>query len=385
MRNGFLITCKQENKWQLANPYYKSSEMLTFQDEYKKYWQKIERGENFALARYADGERALMLGKAVKAQEGWQAGAELTDLGKALKDSLGFSNPNFIYAISCPCCDSEAYYWYLHHLQGCNTSFSNIWINANFATFRKDFLNLKRDAVLVTNYRGLGKKFGSLEVRKHYTIDDDCVRFWAEKGENLVRKIIDETGHEQNLLYAVSAGPMSGLIIKALFENNPNNCYIDFGSALDFITHDKITRPYMIETTPYAQQKCWMFDNKKISTDVDVVLSAYKRPEVLAQQLEAIRNQTLQPKRILLYQDAVASGPKVTLSEEILSQFDAYHIAEENGGVWKRFEYAAEAANSTYVCIFDDDTIPGRRWFENCHMHAAQNRGGGCGEPMEFC
>ena len=376
VKNNFPIVCRQENHWHLTDANYKHDALLNLQDEYKKYWGKIERGENFALVRYGDGERALMIGKEVHAQEGWQAKNEITLLGRDLKNSLGFSNPNFVYAISCPCCDSEAYYWYLRHLKNCSITFANIFVNANFARFRQDFLNLKRDAVLITNYRGKDKTYGKLNVKRHYTISDDCVKFWAEEAANLIRQIIEETGHEKNLLYAVSTGPMSGLIIKALFENNPDNTYVDFGSAIDFITHDKITRPYMIETTPYAHQKCWMFDNSKMSIEVDVVLSAYKRPQALQQQIAAIRAQTLQPNRILLYQDAVASGSKVVLSNEILSQFDDYEIAEENGGVWKRFEYAAKKATAPYVCVFDDDTIPGRRWLENCHMHSLQKRGG---------
>jgi hypothetical protein len=36
-----------------------------------------------------------------------------------------------------------------------------------------------------------------------------------------------------------------------------------------------------------------------------------------------------------------------------------------NFGVWARFAYALNA-QSEYVCIFDDDTIPGKKWFENC-------------------
>jgi GT2 family glycosyltransferase len=37
----------------------------------------------------------------------------------------------------------------------------------------------------------------------------------------------------------------------------------------------------------------------------------------------------------------------------------------KNLGVWARFAYALNASTE-YVCIFDDDTIPGNRWLENC-------------------
>ena len=111
------------------------------------------------------------------------------------------------------------------------------------------------------------------------------------------------------------------------------------------------------------------------SQDIDVVLTTYKRPECLQKQLTAIKNQTLKPKHIYLYQDAVDTYYKIVLRAEILRQFDHVEIAEKNGGVWKRFEYAHKIVKSTYVCIFDDDTIPGRRWLENCFTQMQNQEG----------
>ena len=252
---------------------------------------------------------------------------------------------------------------------------SNIWVNGNFKAFQKDFQHLEHDAVLITNWRGKGKIFGKLNVKKHYVVSDDCIKFYENDCENLIRQIIAEVGHEKNLLYVVSAGPLSNVIITALFKNNPENCYVDFGSSTDFVTHGKINRGYVREGSPTSEKNCWMFDKKKINLDIDVVLTCYKRPQILAQQLEAIKNQTLAPRRIFLYQDGIDGYYKIELNDKILSEFDACKISSTNGGVWKRFEFAEEIAKSPYVCLFDDDTIPGNRWFENCHMNMIQNRG----------
>ena len=124
-----------------------------------------------------------------------------------------------------------------------------------------------------------------------------------------------------------------------------------------------------------TDRKCWMFDRKKISVDVDVVLTCYKRPNILRQQLDAIKAQTLAPRRIFLYQDGIDGYYKIELNDRILSDFDACKISATNGGVWKRFEFAEEICKSPYVCIFDDDTIPGARWLENCHVNMMQQRG----------
>ena len=131
MKNCY-ITCKNENHWNIVPSSDSGSEdfgILTLRGEYKKYWNKIERGENFALVRYADGEFALMMGREVHAQEGWGAGNAQTSLGKALVDSLGVDDEKFIYAVSCPCCDSEAHYWYLQNIKSKNITFSNIFVN----------------------------------------------------------------------------------------------------------------------------------------------------------------------------------------------------------------------------------------------------------------
>ena len=182
MKDNFFISCKSENHWQLDETYRNDEKIISLKDEYKKYWKKIVNGENFALVRYADGERALMTGKKIIGRDFWQAEQGLTVLGRDLKNSLGVVDKNFVYGISCPCCDSAAYYWYLRHLENCNVTFSNIWVNANFAQFWEDFHNLERDAVLITNYRGQGKIYGRLNVKKHYLVGDDCVNFWEQQG-----------------------------------------------------------------------------------------------------------------------------------------------------------------------------------------------------------
>ncbi len=373
MLEKFFITCNAENHWTL-DATRADDKIIFLRDEYEKFWRKILRGENFALARYADGEHNLMLGYKMNNIDGWTSPGQ-TALGAALRDSLTIDAPNYYYGISCPCCDSAAYYWYLRHVKTSNVTFSNIWVNTNFKTFMENFSRLECDAVLITNWHGKGKTFGRLNVLRHYTVGDDCVKFYDTKFDDLISRIIDETGREKNLLYVVSAGSLSDVIIAALYKNNPDNRYVDFGSATDLMTHERITRPYMVDGHPHSEQNCWMFDRKKISVDVDVVLTCYKRPQVLRQQLDAVKNQTLAPRRIFLYQDGIDGYFKVELNDRILADFDACKISATNGGVWKRFEFAEEICKSPYVCLFDDDTIPGERWFENCHMNMMQRRG----------
>lgn len=95
---------------------------------------------------------------------------------------------------------------------------------------------------------------------------------------------------------------------------------------------------------------------------VSIILSGYQRPHTLNEQYEAILSQTHKPNEILFWQNK--SSKKADFNEEIISQMKSSR-SNFNFGVWARFAYALNC-KSKYICIFDDDTIPGKKWIENC-------------------
>jgi len=98
-----------------------------------------------------------------------------------------------------------------------------------------------------------------------------------------------------------------------------------------------------------------MSKNKNIT----VVLNGYKRGHHLEKQLNAIKNQTIKPKEIMLWQNLGENFDKKLTNQTI------HASSNKNFGVWARFAYSLNA-DSEYICIFDDDTIPGCKWLENC-------------------
>lgn len=108
--------------------------------------------------------------------------------------------------------------------------------------------------------------------------------------------------------------------------------------------------------------------------DITVIMTLYKRPEMLLPQLEAIRKQTLRPKKILLFQDRMVRDYEIKVMQNISEQFDSTYITNSNEGVWGRFRYARNA-DTKYVCIFDDDTIPEKKWLESCFNESQKQRG----------
>lgn len=97
--------------------------------------------------------------------------------------------------------------------------------------------------------------------------------------------------------------------------------------------------------------------------NVTVMLNGFRRPHVLETQYEAIKNQTYPVQDIMLWKnfspEAWNKFPESATSRMITAS------CSENLGVWARFAFALNAATK-YVCVIDDDTIPGCEWIENC-------------------
>jgi hypothetical protein len=96
--------------------------------------------------------------------------------------------------------------------------------------------------------------------------------------------------------------------------------------------------------------------------DITVILNCYRRPYNLEMQIEALRNQSVKPAQIWLWinhhednKDFDPSGLDV----------DRVFKNDFNWKFYGRFA-AALLADTEYVAIYDDDTIPGSKWHENC-------------------
>ena len=98
----------------------------------------------------------------------------------------------------------------------------------------------------------------------------------------------------------------------------------------------------------------------KNKSEITVVLNVFKRLNNLPKQIDALNAQTIKPNKILIWQNKSKQDlPPEIFSKALVSQNNY------NYGVWARFAFALNA-KTKYICVFDDDTIPGKKWFENC-------------------
>jgi len=104
---------------------------------------------------------------------------------------------------------------------------------------------------------------------------------------------------------------------------------------------------------------------------VIAILSWYKRPYTLIQQLKAVQWQTVPPKEIYFVLDNCWNEETQRQFWDIIKEnhelFKDVKIITSNFNfwVWFRFQVALHC-NSDFICVFDDDTIPGSKRFANC-------------------
>lgn len=93
------------------------------------------------------------------------------------------------------------------------------------------------------------------------------------------------------------------------------------------------------------------------------IMNIYKRPYAFSEQFNAIKSQTVSPNKIIIW----SNNNKIKIGNDIMNDPNVIIIeSSQNLGVWPRFFSCYYLLNTKYVCVFDDDTIPGSQWLENC-------------------
>ena len=98
---------------------------------------------------------------------------------------------------------------------------------------------------------------------------------------------------------------------------------------------------------------------------VTAVLNGFKRQKTLPAQIAALKNQTYKLSRIM-YWNLKSDNPEYQPDYELLKREGIeYAETSHDYGVWGRFSFALNA-NTDFICIMDDDVIPGPGYIQNC-------------------
>jgi hypothetical protein len=148
-----------------------------------------------------------------------------------------------------------------------------------------------------------------------------------------------------------------------IITNNRNGCvsepWFSELSGQELIDYARSERSNVVEKIVNA-----ITQNPQRNTpeDITVILNAYRRPYNLAMQIEAIRAQTHPPKNLWLWVNAHEDNKDFDFES---LDVDRIFKNDYNWKFYGRFA-AALLADTEFLAIYDDDTIPGKRWHQNC-------------------
>jgi len=91
---------------------------------------------------------------------------------------------------------------------------------------------------------------------------------------------------------------------------------------------------------------------------ITAILQVFRRPQYLAEQLQAINNQSIKPDKIIIVQNE--GGVKFDFPENV-------HVVSSSQNMKYHLRFAIGLlAQTEYVVFYDDDTIPNEDWHKNC-------------------
>ena len=103
---------------------------------------------------------------------------------------------------------------------------------------------------------------------------------------------------------------------------------------------------------------------------ITAILNGFRRPQHIQMQINHILNQTVKPEEIWLWRNYHEDW---NVDLDTLQGINKYCDSNHNWKYFGRFTLAM-MAQTEFVAFFDDDTIPGNMWFENCvNTHSQVN------------
>jgi len=110
---------------------------------------------------------------------------------------------------------------------------------------------------------------------------------------------------------------------------------------------------------------------------ISVILTAWNRTKYLEEQVNAVLSQTIRPHEIVIWSNQPSKKLGIFRRKRLVNFRNSRKVkrilCDYNFGIVPRFSIAT-CLEGEYVCIFDDDTIPGERWFENCLLYIEKEK-----------
>lgn len=138
----------------------------------------------------------------------------------------------------------------------------------------------------------------------------------------------------------------------------------------------------LIETISEATREALAFFQSAFEQpkpEIIAILNVYRRPHLLQEQIDSLKAQTIPPKEIWVWVNH--HDDNASFDFENVRGIDKLFKNDFNWKYHGRFSAALLTEEDQVIALFDDDTIPGNKWFENCLNHWTEDRilgGVGC-------
>jgi hypothetical protein len=182
---------------------------------------------------------------------------------------------------------------------------------------------------------------------------------------NVIRKVMGPSNRSRSSMNIRVNPPRSSSPTRVVSRTDPAQAPQQYGNA-NLVQQQQrqvppeLSQPQQFQSSQPEEMPQPIARPGVAQDDVTIILTTYERPAYLRRQLQALNAQTIQPKELWVW----ANAGEVQQDARALSSVHALVFrCNGNLGGWPRFERALHA-RTKYVCILDDDTIPGPQWLQ---------------------
>lgn len=255
-----------------------------YKEEFNKFKQKIQSGENFAFSRFSDGELFVMKNQKVvlgpaffitgnrvgqniytKEEQKEFIPSKHQFHRERLIESFQYQDSLYYKGI-CTKTDvgEEDFKWQLD-LHGSsdleNLTFANLFINSNYPRYVEEIVPMFSEREIIYVVNELADLSGlPFKVKKDFRIGSNCMVDNYDTIEQ-VKNYIEKNNIKDHLVLC-SAASLSNMIIHQCFSENKQNTFLDVGSSLNpylslegwKFTRGYLTSYWMKSTSAYGKQ-----------------------------------------------------------------------------------------------------------------------------------
>ena len=256
--------------------------MRYFDKEFDKFLEKLKNKENFAFARFSDGELFILKNETLILAEDHFVTGQRKGQGvypaeeqkefipekhsfyqEKLTECFKFKMPEYYKGICCRNDVGEDAFFWQKGLNGgdADLTFSNLLINRNYRRFVEDMVPVlkERDVLYVVN-EAANLEGLPFDIKKDFRIGSNCMIDNYETVEE-VKEYIRENKIKDHVILC-SAASLSNFIIRECFAENSDNTFLDIGSCLNPYlelegwkhTRGYLTHYWMNSGNPYGEQ-----------------------------------------------------------------------------------------------------------------------------------